>query len=281
MAAEGSSCDDAITLDERHVRVEEQKVQIERDKLEIERDKLAFEKSWRKVLGAGILAAAVACIVAGAGFWQSRLAEADRAAQAVTVQKQQEGLWGARVLELYITHPDQFDPVKSPNAAPQNLQALAAASPDMMKPILLQGQDRSFRAGQLGALNAFRGALDVVTESALKSMGSGDFMSTGHGDTSIYVQYGQGSDGFVSRYMSGLIAEGFRVPTPQQVAETPDVPEVRYYREDQRAVAEQLGQDLGKLAPQKPAAIPKLMGEGALPDGIIEVWIPAGWAAER
>lgn len=275
-----TTLDDAITLEERRVHVEEQKIQIERDKLQIERDKLAFERSWRKVLGAGILAAAVACIVAGVGFFQSRLAEADRAAQADTAQKQQDGLWGARVLELYITHPDEFDPVKSPKSAPQNLRALAAAAPDTMKPILLQGRDRSVWAGQLGAADVYSEVLNAIIEKS--SAAAKSLSDTALASTSIYIRYGQGSDGFADRYALELTAEGFWVPTPQHVAESPDVPEVRYYREDQHSVAQELSQDLGKLAPQKPAAIPKLIREeGAPPNGIVEVWIPAGWVAER
>lgn len=49
--------------------VEERMVAVEEKKLELERQKLAFEKSWRKILGAGLLAALVALAVGGIGFW--------------------------------------------------------------------------------------------------------------------------------------------------------------------------------------------------------------------
>jgi hypothetical protein len=40
--------------------LEDRKVAVEEGKLKMEQDKLAFEKSWRKVLEAGILTATVA-----------------------------------------------------------------------------------------------------------------------------------------------------------------------------------------------------------------------------
>jgi hypothetical protein len=265
----------ALTLDERKVIVEE-------GKLQVEKDKLAFEKSLRKVLGAGVLAALVALAVAGVGLWQNRLAEADRKAQASMVQKQQDGLWGVQVLELYVTHAGEFDPVKSPETAGQNLSALVAAAPDLMRPILERRKDSSVRVGiaddpasalSVAAIQQALGPPPVTTPPADAGLPSG----VNPAAYSVYIQYGNAAGHFASKYGAELSGIGFQVPPLEQVPAPPDVPEVRYYLPGQQPLAEWLTKRLDEQAPQRQAAITKLIGSGDLPGGIIEVWIPSGW----
>lgn len=268
--------------------VEERMVAVEEKKLELERQKLAFEKSWRKILGAGLLAALVALAVGGIGFWQNRMAESRQAAQADVAQKQQDGLWGVQVLELYVTHPDQFDPAKSPDTAAQNMAALCAAAPDLMRPILEQRKDALIREG-LGlpgvaaGVKAIQEALAGL-EQGVKSVGdaaaaheAGVPLDVDPAAYSIYIQYGNTARGFASRFGSELADLGFRVPGLEPVSQAPDVPEVRYYRQDQKLLAEWLAMRLVDQAPRRSPAISKLVGNGGLPGGIIEVWIPQDW----
>ena len=265
-----------LSLDERKVKVEE-------DKLQIEKDKFAFEKSWRKVLGSGLLAGVVALAVAGAGYWQTRLQEINRNAEAAVAQKQQDGLWGTRVLELYVTHPREFDPVASPETAQTNLSALVVAAPDVMKPILLKRQDSLVRTGPeslstLGtALGAIRGALaqsPVATPASVPGLPSGVNPST----YSVYLQYGSGAGDFAEVLARTLSNDKFRVPELEAVPQAPAVPEVRYYRPDQQALAEWLAKRIDQQSPGRTPTVAKSIGSANSPDGIIEVWIPADWS---
>jgi hypothetical protein len=94
------------------------------------------ESSWANTWGAGILGAAAA-------------------------------LPSLNILELFITHPERFDPIKSPDSARRYLIVLAVSAPQHMKPILRERESELRR--QLGSEDksidptTFRAALDVVT----------------------------------------------------------------------------------------------------------------------
>jgi len=158
--------------------------------------------------------------------------------QAAAAEKQQEGQWGISVLELYITHPDAFDPAKSPHAD-QNLNALAVSAPDVMKPILPQQQDALVRlgdpaltssqlqtiAGALGAAQSAQGILSGIgKETTLRGLG-GSLVPAAY---SIYVKYGPNSADQAETVVNKLRVDGFRVPDPQPVEKSPSNPEVRY-----------------------------------------------------
>lgn len=267
--------------------LEERKVKVEEDKLQIERDKLDFEKSWRKVLGSGLLAGVVALAVAGAGYWQTRMQEINRNAEAAVAQKQQDGLWGIKALELYVTHPREFDPVASPDTAQSNMSALVVAAPEVMKPILLKRQDALVRTGrdsisQLGSavglqLGAIQGALAQSPGPRPTSV-PGLPPGVDPASYSIYIQYGAGAAEFAAQLGQTLSKDKFRVPDSEAVPQAPALPEVRYYRPDQLPLAEWLAKRVDEQSPGRAAAVAKSIGSSNSPDGIIEVWIPEGWS---
>lgn len=261
--------------------LEERRLALEEQKLLIEMDKLAFEKSWRKILGSGFLAGLVALAVAGAGYWQNRTQETNRTAEAEKIQKQQDGLWGIKALELYVTHPTEFDPVASPTNAQSNMSALVVAAPDVMKPILLKRQDSLVRTDSLAAfspaLNAIQSALGqspITAPPSVPGLPSG----VSPPSFSVYIQYGSGAKDYASALAQTLDNYKFRVPDLEAVPRAPSVPEVRYYRPSQKPLSEWIAQQIDQESPGRPSALVKSIGSDMSPDGIIEVWIPAGWS---
>ena len=270
-----------VTTSDSPLSLEERKVAIEEQKLNNEQDKLAFEKSWRKILGSGFLAGVVALAVAGVGYWQSRIQEINRTTEADVAQKQQDGLWGIKVLELYVTHPREFDPVASPATAQSNMSALVVAAPDLMKPILLKRQDSLVRTDALAvispAINAIQSAIGQSRGTAPPSV-PGVPSGVNPSNFSVYIQYGSGAEEFATKFGKTMASNHFRVPDLEAVPQAPSVPEVRYYRPTQKPLSEWLAQQIDQESPGQPSAIVKSIGSDNSPDGIIEVWIPAGWS---
>ena len=88
-------------------------------------------------------------------------------------------------------------------------------------------------------------------------------------DYTIYIQYGDGSNAAAAALADKLKANGFRVPGLDQVASAPSVPQVRYYRKGQDALASALAAAIGANATTSFIGATR-----KLPDGIIEVWLP-------
>ncbi len=269
-----SAADDGVQQD-----LEERKVRLEEGKLALEQ---SFAKKWGSfVIGASVTAG-VAILTIGMNTYQSSIARDDRLsaeklaqAQADETHQQQKGQWGINVLQLYITHPEGFDPVKSPETARNNMTALALSAPDVMRPILLSRLDslvRSDGAANPGALGAVKTALDQVplanqstnsnsTVVATTGAGAPGPTAPEAGPTSplppgvdpaaysVYIQFGSASKGFATAYGAQLRAAGFRVPDLEQVEQSPNEPQVRYYQTEQTGLADWLAARLDAQTP--------------------------------
>ena len=258
---------------------------IERRKLEIEAEKLAIERSfakkWFPTMLTGVIAFATV-LINGTQIYiaHQERAKSDEQARvfAEADQRQQDGQWGISVLELYITHPEGFDPSKSPVTAKQNLTALAVSAPDIMRPILQQRMDdivRSPAGLNTESLTAIASALGTgsTTDSGTDNLASllpGWPQGANPADYSVYIQYGANSAAVATAFAQRLRDQHFRVPDLELVNQSTTTSEVRYYRPEQKPVADALASSLGN------GAISKFIGAGQnLPGGIIEVWIPA------
>ncbi len=97
-------------------------------------------------------------------------------------------------------------------------------------------------------------------------------------DFTIYMQYGSGSQQRATQLQSSLSTTGYKVPNIDEELTAPAVPQVRYYIATQASAARQLAQQVGTAIGREPLV--RFVGEGkALPDGIIEVWLPGGMDA--
>ncbi|OHT78560.1 hypothetical protein BKG69_08485 [Mycobacteroides chelonae] len=276
-----------------HRDIEERKFELEEKKLNLEERKLHVETSFAKNYSAAIVSAFVTISVAIISFTQAYIAREDRLKAdertqllATADQNRQVGQWGVSILELYFSHPDGFDPAKSPDTAQQNLTALAVSAPDIMKPILQQRQHDLVRMGAAGAVgtgetlsvvaNALQAAMNtssgstpgVLPEQGALSWPPGWPDSVAPNTFTIYIQYGANAQSSAMELRDRLQASGFHVPGLDPVDEAPSEAQVRYYRPSQSAIAKVLAAGIG------PNTQSRQVGEGDLPDGILEIWLP-------
>lgn len=263
---------------------------IEERKLAVEIRRLATERSWPKMYGAAALAAVVTGLVTGMTIWQSSEAEKGRRDDTHRSQQQQDSTWTLQALEFYVLHPDEFDLSKSPQAG-HRMVALLRVAPAEMAPIFQslfdQPGGRGFSVQPVDripaladAVRGIQGAfadLDSNANAAVTGLGADLLPAIGRAVT-VYIQYGSGSVNFATGLQKRLLGKGYRVPDLEMVAQAPQITaEVRYYRDSQRPVADWLASELTDQSPRRLGAKAQRFGDGGLPDGILEVWIPAGW----
>ncbi len=256
----------SMTHEEKRIRLEEQRVQLEQ----------SFAKKWLPTL-----AVLTVAFVAGIfGYVQQKInaGATDRATIEAINRNQLE--WGFKAIELYVMKQEQFDMARDPERASKNLQALAAVAPDVVKGVLnaelskipapTNGSDSNTRLDALAGVATVQAAL-AATESHHKTAAALQASSF-----TIYLQYPEDGRDTAEKVQSSLIQRGYKVPGLEQVSRAPSNLEVRYYRPEQREMAETLVREVGTAIgkAQEKTTVKMLATSKTLPSGIMEVWLP-------
>lgn len=257
---------DPRTLDERRVLLEEQRLLLER----------SFAKKWFPTLATLTIA-----FVAGVfGFVQQQISTGATDRATIESRTRSELEWGFKVIELYLTKRDElFDIAKNPERASRNLQALAAVAPTTVQGVLNAELSRipppANAENDASRLDALVSAAKV--QSAIAATKGGEAASTvlQPADFTIYLQYPEGARDVAEKVQTWLIQRGYRVHGIEQVRKVPSRLEVRYYRPEQRPLAESLAKKLGEVTGQTTDKVnaKMLTTTKTLPTGIMEVWL--------
>jgi hypothetical protein len=196
---------------------------------------------------------------------------------AIEARSQKEIEWGLKVVDLYMTNSEKFDVKKHPEQASRNLQMLARVAPVAVQGVLnaeisqipapTNAENDDARLNTLASVASVQSGIDAtkspeIVEPSLKPSA---FM--------IYLQYPEDARATAERVQASLVQQGYRVPGMEQVRNVPLQLEVRYYRPEQRVLAEGLAGELGS-ALSKPSAAKIIKTSKSLPRGIMEVWLP-------
>lgn len=280
-------------LERKRLEIEARKTEIEQAKLENE---CSFARRWFPTVATLTIGLATVGFNVQQAFvaYQQRMV-ADQRAQAAEkeARERQDAQWGIGVLELYVKYPDQFDASRTPATAGKSLKALALVAPSVMRPILENKQDDLVRAAASatddGARSAADTALRAINEAVQQAVvaaraGQPQAVSVAAtpwpagvkpADYTIYIQYGSGSKERAAALADYLRTSGFRVPAAELVTSAPAVGDVRYYKQDQASLADELAQRVSPAIGS--IARPKFIGgQRNLPDGILEIWLPSG-----
>ncbi|WP_408591284.1 hypothetical protein [Novosphingobium sp.] len=236
----------------------------EEQRLVLEARRLALEDSWPRkwgsiVVGAGT-ALAAGLVSLGINFVQAQV-NSHAVEQAAKDRASEQD---RTVLDMYFKYIDgKGDPRP---AREQKIKALVYIAHDDR---ILQGlfDDLRNTAGNDGQApsDALQGTPDLKQKAAGQAYVAGDFTS--------YVQYFDARKEDANKVAGALSALGFTVPGQQAMEEGKSPPrnQIRIYRADHKAFAAALAVQLQ----QKTGLAFEVVGpiRGALPDGVIEVWI--------
>lgn len=249
--------------------------------------KFHSENSWLRRYAPIILSAVISAAIAAATlFTEIRANQRAEEAEADRYRNEQ----ASTALRLFFENPSVFDG----DVGAENLQLLRTTTPqetvDKIESVvqLRAARVRAQAAAQAyGAALASGGAASRPAPQAIRAAEQKRYQTLASSpslestrvdspptDFTVYLQYGARSAMAARNLGSALTRAGYKVPSiePQSVA--PDATEVRYFLPTQRQAAQQLASAVGMQLGATPAI--RFVGEGLnLPDGILEVWLPA------
>ena len=203
---------------------------------------------------------------------QAAEAERQRKAQAAEAERQREfeaskrRVENARLaLDIYIKTPTLFDPRNADSA--KHIAMLAAISDnDELKAVFNEMQEQIIAKNRAGSDTPAKAAANLPDRFVAKPA------PTAYPNYLVYVQAKSTDVARGRRVVEELRKLNFKAPgVDTKISGVPTRNEIRYYRVTQAEVAERLAGDLEKIAGEKFIAVP--LGDPALPDGIMEVWI--------
>jgi hypothetical protein len=256
----------SLTPEERHLRLEEQRVKLDQ----------SFAKKWLPTL-----AVLTVAFVAGIfGYVQQSINAGATDRATIEAKKRSEFEWGFKTIELYVTKQDEFNMAKDPERASKNLQALAAVAPDVVKG-LLNAELSKIPAptnvnGSKARLDALAGVATVQAAIAATESHQKTAATLQASSFTVYLQFPEGGRDTAGKVQASLIQRGYKVPGIEQVQTASSNLEVRYYRPEQREIAEALAKVVGATIGQSPekTKVKMLVTSKTLPTGIMEVWLP-------
>lgn len=198
----------------------------------------------------------------------------------IEAKAKDEREWGYKVIGMYFEKRELFDLTKNPKDAGSNLKVLAAVAPIAVLSVLNEEKSKiplpttTDDTSQIASLVAVTGVQDALT-AAVSSKGNVD-KNLIPSDFTVYLQY-PGDNRETAIKAQGLLSnQGFHVPGMEEVKNVPSHIQVRYYRPEQKAFAEQLVIQLGKELnlPASASDAVLLVRNKKLPTGIIELWLP-------
>ena len=262
--SDGSTAPTPLTPDERMAKVEELRLELEK----------SFAKKWFPT----IVALTVAFVAGVFGFIQQQLTVGATTQATMETKSHNEHEWGFEVVQLYVTRQELFDITKNPEHASKNLQVLAAVAPDVVQSVLNAELSKvpSESAGNGNRINTLTEAASVQSAIAAAKSPGGAAPSLQPSSFTIYLQYPDGGRDNAEKVQALLTRRGYHLLGVEQVRNVPTNLEVRYYRPEQRAIAEGLAKEVGDAIgqPQDKVTAKILLASKPLPAGIMEVWLP-------
>jgi hypothetical protein len=275
MASTDQKPSSSIPVDERRLAIEEQRLALER----------SFARKWLPTLATAVIGGSAALL----GYVQNKISNDATERARIEARSKDEREWGFKVVEMYFQKRDLFDLSKSPEQASANLRVLVAVAPAAVQGLLSAEQSRLPAPGgdelqQQARLDGLAVLADI--QSAITDR-KGQQPQATQGSAArppssyvVYIQYPDGQQESARLAQSTLQQLGYKAPGIDQVRNVPSRLQVRYYRADQKeaagALAISLGQALSLPASADSAILVK--SARALPDGILELWIPKSGA---
>jgi hypothetical protein len=297
-----SILDSSLPVEERRLLLDAYKADVDSRKVELDS---SFARKWFPTIAtvtAGLVAGFFSLVQQWNALEATRqtqiradsaadLARENARAEAEREATRKEREWGFKIIEMYFDKGSLFDIAKNSEAAERNLKALSSVAPDVVRGILVAEIDRIPRTSPVGSDHredslaaAARvqtaiqvGGPAVMLQSSPPTQAQSDRVRADGGirpsDFTIYTQY-KDDRALATRVNARLKAAGFRAPAIDAQDNTPDKLQVRYYRPEQKPLAEGLAAQLGQDFGMPNAEAVQLASKKELPTGILEVWLP-------
>lgn len=267
MEPEKEGTDSQLPIEERRLLLDEKRFLLDN----------SFARKWLPTL-VTLMIGFIASLI-GYVQQQNSIQATERA--RIEAQAKDEREWGFKVIEMYFAQRELFDLTKNPEQAASNLRILAAVAPTIVKGVLKAEQSKIPPPGKTDDKNRLKSLAAVagVQEALANARPVRQDQSPGFqpSDFTIYVQYPDGGQKIAEKAQSFLENLKYHVSSIEQVHDVPHSLQVRYYRPDQRAYAEELAVKLAKelnvpIGENKASLVPSSKD---LPSGILEVWLPS------
>jgi len=257
---------------------------IDAMRLELDTRRLALESSFARKWLPTIATAVIGLSAAMLGYIQNKVSNDATERARIEARSKDEREWGFKVVEMYFQKRELFDLSKNPEQAQANLKVLVAVAPAAVQGLLSAEQSRLPAPGgdetqQVARLSGLAVLADIQTAIAdRKDHQTTQLPSTTRAPSSfvIYIQYPEGQLEAARAVQAKLQQLGYKAPGIELVRNVPSRLQVRYYRPDQKDLAASLATAIGetlKLPTSSDNAI-RVQSNKALPDGILELWLP-------
>ncbi|MFA5984361.1 MAG: hypothetical protein WC782_10125 [Methylococcaceae bacterium] len=256
--------------------VEERRLTLDERRLELES---SFARKWLPTIATAIIGLSAALL----GYVQNKVSNDATERSRVEARLKDEREWGFKVVEMYFQRRELFDLSKNPEQAAANLKVLVAVAPAAVQGLLsaeqsrlpLPGGDETQQAARLSGL-AVLADIQTAIEDRRDNHATQTTSARVPSSFVVYVQYPEGQQEAASIAQTTLQHMGYKAPGIELVRNVPSRLQVRYYRVDQKGLASSLVMSMGKtlnLPVSSDNAI-RVQSDKALPDGILELWLP-------
>lgn len=263
----------APSIDERRLDIDTQRLRLES----------SFARKWLPTVATAVIGFSAALL----GFIQNKISNdaTERSRNEARLKDERE--WGFKVVEMYFEKRELFDLGKHPDQAAANLKVLVAVAPTAVQGLLSAEQSRlpapgGDEAQQAARWSSLAAVADIQTALASQA-GPRQATAPARSPSSfvVYIQFGDGQQDAARSAQSAIQQLGYKAPGMEQVRNPPSRLQVRYYRAEQKDLAASLAVSLGKALglPASADNAIRVQSNKALPDGILEVWLPKGAAA--
>lgn len=256
--------------------LELERLKLDRQRLELDCRKQTLDESlprkWGPVLFGAMASVTVTLISAGFAWMQADAAAKERAAQAERADKtadNQRKTENARLaLDMYFKYIAAA-PLTEPRTRDHIELISNIADQPKIQEILehLTLQTLAARPAATAPSEVAATLPDVIPPKA--AYAPGDFVG--------YIQYFETRAADADKADQALRTLGLKVPQHQQMPESksPDRDQIRIYKPQQRAVAAQIADALGKATATRFQVVLVPNGDN-LPNGVLEIWLGRG-----